>query len=180
VAEEIYVDANLRDDLGSTLSTVQASALLEDDLVPEVDEEEARSMQSVQDIIAFYRTTPVRPAGRVLNVDRPCRHRAWAGRTYRSARTPLLRMDGGRSGVSPISSTRVHCPCKSRVEVDIEASNGSNGVLFNADRFTFSSAVAAQLALNDSGLDLDAIDLTRVGTMVSTGGRRNQREGSRV
>jgi len=40
--------------------------------------------------------------------------------------------------------------------------------LFNADRFTFAFAVAAQLALNDSGLDLDAIDLTRVGTVVST------------
>ena len=54
VAEEVTVDANLRNDLGlDSLDLFELLTLLEDKLGIEVDEEEARSMYSVQDVITF-------------------------------------------------------------------------------------------------------------------------------
>lgn len=54
VPGEVTVDANLRDDLGlDSLDLFELLTYLEEQLDIEIDEEEARSMHTVRDVVVF-------------------------------------------------------------------------------------------------------------------------------
>lgn len=76
-----------------------------------------------------------------------------------------------RSGVRHITQFDASSlPVRFAGEVDIEGEDWlERRELFGVDRFTLLSAAATELALCDSGLNLNTTDRSRVGTIISTG-----------